>query len=167
MLEVARRCSSLTVLELSRSELPFKVGDVTLMVRHEDRKVRKVVAWCVLTSKSLLRLECVAFDRKYRFFVTLCTLAPLDEPCFRWNSTMQIVGLLRCPRMATVISFQFKKTNYIDLHGGANVVHCRSMICRNIFYLFCLSNKTLGDAGSPLYAFLLSQPITQSIRLAH
>lgn len=33
LLEVARRCSSLTVLELSRSELPFKVGDVTLMVR--------------------------------------------------------------------------------------------------------------------------------------
>lgn len=33
LLEVARRCSGLTVLELSRSELPFKVGDVTLMVR--------------------------------------------------------------------------------------------------------------------------------------
>lgn len=32
LLEVARRCSALTALDLSRSELPFKVGDITLLV---------------------------------------------------------------------------------------------------------------------------------------
>ncbi len=37
LLEVARRCSALTTLDLSRSELPFKIGDVTLMVRKTSR----------------------------------------------------------------------------------------------------------------------------------
>lgn len=32
VMEVARRCTGLTALELSRSALPFKVGDVTLLV---------------------------------------------------------------------------------------------------------------------------------------
>lgn len=49
LLEVARRCSSLTALELSRSELPFKVGDVTLMVRTTplalDYVVRFSLCW--------------------------------------------------------------------------------------------------------------------------
>ncbi|CAM9603609.1 unnamed protein product, partial [Laminaria digitata] len=35
LLEVARRCSALTALDLSRSELPFKVGDVTLLALGE------------------------------------------------------------------------------------------------------------------------------------
>ena len=50
LLEVARRCSSLTALDLSRSELPFKVGDVTLLVSRTSVVVVVVVVAVVVVA---------------------------------------------------------------------------------------------------------------------